>query len=232
MVDYFVQNPHVATGKFQSLHGNSDLRSSWEQLVIELNNMGKDGKTKDIKSWKSTWRDNKTAVSQKIAKIRANRNATGNVGGPPDKLTDREKKILGIMGFDYVEGVQCPDSFPEEQTNAIILLAEGNEEILNNIPEPLTIRESIIDITEHDVNYINATCEGGSSGNIIETHSQINNVETAEHHREITEWSSSVPINEDTIPQSLTTVTQSSSNRKRKAPQTVRRSKYCYTFLL
>lgn len=62
-----------------------------------------------------TWRDNKTAVSQKIAKIRANRAVTGNVDGPPMKLTEREKKFLDLMGLDYVEGVECPDSFPEEQ---------------------------------------------------------------------------------------------------------------------
>jgi len=53
MVDYFVQHPHVATGKFKTLHGNSDLRASWEQLVADLNKMAKDGKTKDVKSWKS-----------------------------------------------------------------------------------------------------------------------------------------------------------------------------------
>ncbi|RLU22834.1 hypothetical protein DMN91_005112 [Ooceraea biroi] len=115
MVDYFIQHLHVATGKFNTLQGNSDLRASWEQLVSDLNKMSKDGKTKDMKSWKSTWRDNKTAVSQKVAKIRENRVTTGNRSGPPLKLTEREEKILGIMGFDYVEGVQCPDSFPEEQ---------------------------------------------------------------------------------------------------------------------
>lgn len=53
MVDYFVQHPHIATGKFQSLHGKSDLSASWEQLAEELNKMGKDGKGKDVKSWKS-----------------------------------------------------------------------------------------------------------------------------------------------------------------------------------
>lgn len=53
MVDYFVQHPHVAAGKFNSLHGNSDLRGSWEQLVADLNKMAKDGKTKDVKSWKA-----------------------------------------------------------------------------------------------------------------------------------------------------------------------------------
>lgn len=53
MVDYFVQHPHVATGKFQSLHGHADLRGSWEELVSQLNGMGKNGKVKDVKSWKS-----------------------------------------------------------------------------------------------------------------------------------------------------------------------------------
>lgn len=41
MVDYFVQHPHVATGKFHSLHGKADLRGSWEELVSYLNSMGK-----------------------------------------------------------------------------------------------------------------------------------------------------------------------------------------------
>lgn len=58
MVDYFVQNPHVATGKFNSLHGNTDLRASWEQLAEELNKLSKNGKTKDVKSWKSVNRVN------------------------------------------------------------------------------------------------------------------------------------------------------------------------------
>ncbi|KYQ47077.1 hypothetical protein ALC60_13911 [Trachymyrmex zeteki] len=65
-----------------------------------------------------TWQDNKTAVSQKVAKNRANQTATGNTGCPL-KLAEREQKILGIIGFDYVEGVQCPDAFPEEQVITI-----------------------------------------------------------------------------------------------------------------
>ncbi|CAL1672242.1 unnamed protein product [Lasius platythorax] len=232
MVDYFVQHPHVATGKFQSLHGNADLRGSWEQLVTQLNSMENDGKTKDIKSWKSTWRDNKTAVSQKIAKIRANQAATGNVGGPPNKLTEREKKILGLMDLNYVEGVQCSDSFPEEQAEAMNLLAAGNEGILNIILESLTLRNSINDVTtEHDINYtdyevlddIGDPIGEKLSLNVIQTHSQIKNVETAEHHREITESPSGSQIYEGITSQSLITVTQG-SNRKRKAPQITRRN--------
>lgn len=53
MIDYFIQHPHVATGKFKTLHGNAELRGSWEQLVEQLNKMAKDGKSKDVKSWKA-----------------------------------------------------------------------------------------------------------------------------------------------------------------------------------
>lgn len=66
----------------------------------------------------------------------------------------------------------------------------------------------------------------GLSLNVIQTHSQIKNVETAEH-REITESPSGSQIYEGITSQSLITVTQG-SNRKRKAPQITRRSEYCY----
>ncbi|XP_046590591.1 uncharacterized protein LOC124293529 [Neodiprion lecontei] len=143
MADYFIQHPHIATGKFQSLRGKSDLAASWEQLVAELNKMGKDEKGKDVKSWKSTWRDNKTTVSQKVAKIRANRSRTGNLGDPRVKLTEREEKIMGIVGFDDVEGVECPDAFPEQQLNVIELLAEGDESILDEDGSILTWRDYV-----------------------------------------------------------------------------------------
>lgn len=53
LVDYMVQNPHVATGKFNSLHGRDNLRGSWDDLVLHLNNLRNPGvKEKDTKSWK------------------------------------------------------------------------------------------------------------------------------------------------------------------------------------
>lgn len=52
LVEYMVQNPHVATGKFNSLHGRDDW-GSWDELVQHLNNLRNPGvKEKDMKSWK------------------------------------------------------------------------------------------------------------------------------------------------------------------------------------
>jgi len=52
---------------------------------------------------------------QKVGALRAARVKTGNktIDLPP--LTDLDKKVLGLMGYDYVEGTECPDSWPEEQ---------------------------------------------------------------------------------------------------------------------
>lgn len=43
MVDYMVQNPHVATGKFRTLNGKNDLVGSWEDLVSNLNGLRNPG---------------------------------------------------------------------------------------------------------------------------------------------------------------------------------------------
>jgi len=53
MVDYMVQNPHVATGKFCTLNGRDSLVGSWEELVSLLNSLRNPGvKEKNVKSWK------------------------------------------------------------------------------------------------------------------------------------------------------------------------------------
>lgn len=53
MIDYLVAHPHVASGKFISLHGKENLQGSWEELAAQLNAMSKNGKIKDVNSWKT-----------------------------------------------------------------------------------------------------------------------------------------------------------------------------------
>lgn len=62
-----------------------------------------------------TWRDNKTKASEKATKLRAARSQTGNKA-VNIQLSDLDRKILGIIGYEFAEGVQQSyDSFPEEQ---------------------------------------------------------------------------------------------------------------------
>lgn len=54
-------------------------------------------------------------MSDKVSKLRAARAQTGNRPVEND-LTEMDKKILGIIGYDFAEGVTNSfDSFPEEQ---------------------------------------------------------------------------------------------------------------------
>jgi len=43
MVDYMLQNPHVATGKFYTLNGRNNLAGSWDDLVSSLNDFRNPG---------------------------------------------------------------------------------------------------------------------------------------------------------------------------------------------
>lgn len=53
-------------------------------------------------------------MSEKVQKLRQARSRTGN--NPISIiLSELEKRILGIIGHDYVQGLtNVPDSFPEE----------------------------------------------------------------------------------------------------------------------
>ncbi|CAI6347734.1 unnamed protein product [Macrosiphum euphorbiae] len=141
MVDYMVQNPHVATGKFHTLNGKNSLAGSWEDLVTNLNNLRNPGvKEKNVKSWKESWRDLKTKVSKKASALRNDKKRTGNKQIELAELSEIDNKVLGLVGYDYVEGTVCPDSFPEELPDDVEQLAGGNYDILNIVPTPLTIR--------------------------------------------------------------------------------------------
>lgn len=53
MVDYLIQHPEVATGKFTTLNAKNKLQGSWEKLATHLNNMRNSNQAiKNVKSWK------------------------------------------------------------------------------------------------------------------------------------------------------------------------------------
>jgi len=40
---------------------------------------------------------------------------TGNNKTDTPQLSDLDKKVMSIIGNEYVEGTSCPDSWPDEQ---------------------------------------------------------------------------------------------------------------------
>ncbi|KAL5242614.1 hypothetical protein ACI65C_010024 [Semiaphis heraclei] len=158
MVDYLIQHPEVATGKFTMLNAKNKLQGSWEELATHLNNMRNPNQAiKNVKSWKESWRDQKTKTSKKVGALRAARVKTGNkkIDLPP--LGDLDKKVFGLMGHDYVEGTECADSWPEEQENNIERLVVGDQGIFDAEPSIqcqvcivtiITINENINELDE------------------------------------------------------------------------------------
>uniref|UniRef100_A0A0A9WIB5 Regulatory protein zeste n=1 Tax=Lygus hesperus TaxID=30085 RepID=A0A0A9WIB5_LYGHE len=147
MVEYFLTNPHVVTGNknINSLN-NADAKpkGNWEELAAELNAMYNGKRCKDVKSWKSTWRDNKSTVAIKLAKLRKLKEEIGNKK-LPDLLTERDKKIADIVGLhydysDYSDGSSStPDSLPvkrEEENTKIVERCEKNPSAGSENPEP------------------------------------------------------------------------------------------------
>jgi len=61
-----------------------------------------------------------------------------------------DKKVLGIVGYDYIEGTRCPDSWPDELPDDVEQLARGDKSILNVVPTSLTLRpNNDLDINEY-----------------------------------------------------------------------------------
>lgn len=57
LVDYLIQHPNVASGKFSSMNARDALQGSWEELVRQLNDMRSSGQSeKNVKSWKEVGR--------------------------------------------------------------------------------------------------------------------------------------------------------------------------------
>ncbi|XP_022161251.1 uncharacterized protein LOC111027259 [Myzus persicae] len=55
------------------------------------------------------------------------------------QLSDLDKKVLSIIGNEYVEGTSCPDSWPEEQENNVQRTASGDSSIYLKEPVPLAL---------------------------------------------------------------------------------------------
>ncbi|XP_071570223.1 uncharacterized protein [Temnothorax nylanderi] len=126
LITYLEEHPHVASGKFTTMNSHAQLQGSWEDLATFLNSLVPKGKEKDVKSWKTTWRDLKSKISEKVQKLRKGRAATGN--NPIDIiLSEVDKRILGIIGHEYVQGITgVPDSFPEEHNASQMKMKANN----------------------------------------------------------------------------------------------------------
>ncbi|XP_025160782.1 uncharacterized protein LOC112589924 [Harpegnathos saltator] len=99
------------------------------------------GNKKTSKQWQTVWRDLKSNASKKAAKLRYERNRTGNFPLNSESLDNLQQRIVACMGLQYVEGAHdCPDSTPEQEKHQL-QLGHGNDDVLNIPPETTSISE-------------------------------------------------------------------------------------------
>lgn len=96
MVDYLYKHPYLASGRAGSTAGGRYAQGSWEDLAKKLNSLFPAGKSKDVDSWKISWRDNKTKVSGKYASVMADKRST-NEADKTITLTERDWKTMKLI---------------------------------------------------------------------------------------------------------------------------------------
>ncbi|XP_017461888.1 PREDICTED: uncharacterized protein LOC108355228 [Rhagoletis zephyria] len=127
MIDLLTENEGLASGKFQSLHGKLEYQKKWAEMAQKLNAMG--GAVKSVEQWHTVWRDLKSRISVRVRDRKRQQALTGNrpIDQPP--LTDMERRVIPLIGSNYIEGHEAvPDNVPLEEE--LQLAMEDGEEIL------------------------------------------------------------------------------------------------------
>ncbi|XP_017485481.1 PREDICTED: uncharacterized protein LOC108374036 isoform X2 [Rhagoletis zephyria] len=137
MVDFLTETPGLAGSRFQKLHGKSDCDKKWTDLASMLNSLG--GSVKNIDQWRTVWRDLKSRASIKVRDRKRKQAMTGNNPINEEPPTELERRVIALVGSDYVQGHETvAESVPVEeaqktfleiaqtQANALKMLAESS----------------------------------------------------------------------------------------------------------
>ncbi|XP_025160791.1 uncharacterized protein LOC112589928 [Harpegnathos saltator] len=140
LVKYMESHSEFATNKYLTKDCKIHHAKQWEQLAEMLNALPA-GNKKTLKQWQTVWRDLKSNASKKAAKLRYERNRTGNFPLNSESLDNLQQRIVACMGLQYVEGAHdCPDSTPEQEKHQL-QLGHGNDDVLNIPLETTSISE-------------------------------------------------------------------------------------------
>ncbi|XP_067211588.1 uncharacterized protein [Linepithema humile] len=172
MVDYFYLNKGLAEGKFHALHGKEEAQEKWTELANELNSF--QGATKTVEQWQVVWRDLKSRTSLKVKELRKAKRLTGNKAIAQPELTEFEQRIIGIIEAEYVEGSKyCADSIPDEE-NLLEELEHGNNSVLSEIPQVISVCTNIPHEISQDSQYVNGHNEIENSDTHIQNQNNQN----------------------------------------------------------
>ncbi|KFM63462.1 hypothetical protein X975_01463, partial [Stegodyphus mimosarum] len=107
MIAFFEKYPYLIN-KGNDNFSKSDIQSKWQELA-EILNAEPNGPSKNVDTWKKTWRDYKFCVKKKAAKFAHYKKR--NEGGPiPNMLSPIEERVLTLFDDVTSNGDEETDS--------------------------------------------------------------------------------------------------------------------------
>ncbi|XP_065370741.1 uncharacterized protein LOC135962776 [Calliphora vicina] len=114
MVDFMVNNPGLAGGKFKKMHGKLECDKKWAELSETLNCLG--GAVKAVNQWQAVWKELKSRTSTKVRDRKRQQALTGNRPLTQEALSDMERRVVAVIGNDYIEGHESvTENIPMEE---------------------------------------------------------------------------------------------------------------------
>ncbi|CAD7003489.1 unnamed protein product [Ceratitis capitata] len=117
---------------FLKNNGKSDCDRKWSELASTLNCLGV--AVKSVEQWCTVWRDLKSRTSIKVRDRKRKRAMTGNNPIDEEPLTELERRVIALIGNDYVQGHEnVPETVPIEE-ELQLRLEEGEDSIVIEMP--------------------------------------------------------------------------------------------------
>ncbi|XP_036348086.1 uncharacterized protein LOC118757485 [Rhagoletis pomonella] len=125
MLDFFLENPGLAGGKFHRLHGKMEHEKKWEEMASKLNAIG--GAQKSAEQWRTVWRDLKSRTSVRVRDRKRQQALTGNKPVKQAPLTELEERVVAIIGSNYIEGHESVAENVPMNLELQLAMEEGEE---------------------------------------------------------------------------------------------------------
>ncbi|XP_017476568.1 PREDICTED: uncharacterized protein LOC108366628 [Rhagoletis zephyria] len=132
MVDFLAEKPGLAGSRFQKLHGKSDCDKKWSELASMLNSLG--GLVKNVDQWCTVWSDLKSRTSIKVRDRKRKQAMTGNNPINEDPPTELERRVIALVGSDYVQGNETVAESVPVQEELQLRIEEGDESVIIEMP--------------------------------------------------------------------------------------------------
>ncbi|KAF0719132.1 Uncharacterized protein FWK35_00027386, partial [Aphis craccivora] len=140
LVSLLENNPRLFSGKFGADFSFDDSIKKRKSIISKLESCSTGNKGKSV-DWKRTWSDLKRNVKEKASKLRSSYRATGGGEASKEKLSELEKRIVGIIGETMIEGHKSVQEFGSTCVK---------KNVINICNQPIEVMDPVIQINSEE----------------------------------------------------------------------------------